>query len=120
MRVSFNTIKFVWFPRMLMIAFIILFSMFSLDAFSGDAPFLNKLAGFLIHMMPSFLILLFLVVTWNRPLLAGFIFILLSIAFTLFFKSYQDPVRFLIISMIPAVNGFLFLLPSLIRRMRSA
>jgi general stress protein CsbA len=94
--------------------------MFSLDAFDGNAPFLDKLAGFLIHMLPSFVMILFLVISWNRPVAAGFMFILLGMLFTFFFNTYKEVASFLTISLIPILTGLMFLVPSMIRRKTSS
>lgn len=120
MRVTFNTIKFVWIPRVLIIAFIAFFSLFSLDAFSGSASIPEKLASFLIHMLPSFVMVLFLVISWNRPVAAGALFIVLGVAFTFFFHTYEQASNFLTISLIPILTGFLYFIPSIIRRKTSS
>lgn len=120
MSVTFNTFKFVWIPRVLIIAFIVFFSMFSLDAFSGNAPLLDKLAGFLIHMLPSLVMILFLVISWNRPVAAGVMFIVLGVVFTFFFNTYKQAASFFTISLIPMLTGLMFLIPSMIRRKSSS
>lgn len=120
MNVTFNTFKFIWIPRVLIIAFIAFFSLFSLDAFTGDALILEKLAGFLIHMLPSFVMILFLVLTWNRPVAAGVMFIILGVVFTFFFNTYKQVSSFFTISLIPILTGLMFLVPSMIRRKTSS
>lgn len=120
MSVSFNTFKFIWIPRILMIVFIVFFSMFSLDAFGGDAPFLDQLAGFLIHMLPSFVMILFLILSWNHPVTAGYIFIILGVVFTFFFETYERLPNLLTISLTPVITGLLFLVPSMVKKKKSA
>lgn len=116
MNVSFQTFKFIWIPRIVMIVFIVFVSMFSLDVFSGNAPFVDKLAGFLIHMIPSFVLILLLVLTWNRPLAAGYLFIIMGIIFTFYFKTYDQLVSLLTISLVPILTGLLFFVPSIIKK----
>jgi hypothetical protein len=120
MRVSFNTVRFIWLPRSLIIAFITFLSMFSLDAFTGNAPFIEELVGFFIHMLPSFIMILLLVLSWNRPVAAGYIFTTLGIVFTFFFNTYEQIEKLLTISLIPVAVGLLFLVPSFIRKRRAA
>lgn len=120
MSVSFNTLKFVWIPRVLIIAFTAFISLFSFDAFSGNDPILDKLAGFLIHMLPSLVMILFLVLTWKRPAAAGVIFILLGVVFTFFFNTYEQAASFFTISLIPVLTGLMFLVPAMIRRKTSS
>lgn len=118
MRISFNTFKFIWIPRILMILFIGLFILFSLDAFGGSEPIINKLMAFFIHLMPSFLLLLFLVISWERPKLAGILFVILGIVFTFYYDTYEDPISFLTVSLIPILAGVLFFIPFILRRRR--
>lgn len=120
MRISFNTFKFVWIPRVLIITFIAFFSLFSLDAFSGSAPIPEKLATFLIHMLPSFVMVLFLVISWNRAVTAGVLFIILGVVFTFFYHTYEQASSFFTISLIPIFAGLMFLVPSIIRRRTSS
>ena len=116
MGITFNTFKFVWIPRVLIIAFIVFFSMFSLDVFTEDAELADKLAGFLIHMLPSFVMILFLVITWKHNVAAGVMFIALWVVFTFFFNTYEKAASFFTISFIPILAGLMFFVPSLIRR----
>ncbi|MBP7176389.1 MAG: hypothetical protein KBA53_09320 [Thermoclostridium sp.] len=116
MGITFNTFKFVWIPRVLIIAFIVFFSMFSLDVFTGNAELADMLAGFLIHMLPSFVMILFLVITWKKPVAAGVLFIVLGVVFTFFYNTYKQGTSFFTVSFIPILAGLLFFIPSIIRR----
>jgi len=104
-----KTDKLMWIPRVLAIVFIVFFSFFALDAFSGDASFINKLGGFFMHLIPAFILVLTLLISWKKPLLGGSIFILLSIAFSLFFRTYRSVPTLLGITFPVALVGILFI-----------
>lgn len=69
-----------WIPRVLGIAAIAFISLFALDAFDGDAPFFEKLLGFGIHLIPSFILLLLLWLAWKKELIGGLIFMGIAVA----------------------------------------
>lgn len=102
--------KHLWLPAGLGILYILFISMFALDAFSGDGSITEKIGGFLIHLIPSFVLLFVLGVSWKKPTAGGVLFILLSIIFTLYFGTYESLLNFLIISFPLAVIGLLFII----------
>jgi len=104
-----KTGKLMWIPRVLAMIFIVFLSLFALDVFSGNAPFIKKLAGFFVHLIPSFILVLTLLISWKRPLVGGSIFILLSIAFTFFFRTYRSVPTFLQVTFPVALVGILFI-----------
>lgn len=67
-----------WAPRILGIIFCLFISLFALDAFSGDAPLLEKFMGFLIHLLPTAVLIAVLTISWKWPLPGGIIYILLG------------------------------------------
>lgn len=72
--------NFIWFPRVIVIAFVLFISLFSFDAFSDEAPF-----G------------------------AGLLFIFMAVVFTLFFNTYNDTVSLFLVTFPLIVAGILFL-----------
>lgn len=104
--------------RLLVLLFILFLSLFALDAFSGQASFFMKLAGFLIHMVPSFILLGVLLISYKSPLLSGLIFILLSVLFTLYYDTHRSVLNFLVITFPLAVIGVLFIISQLLDRRR--
>jgi uncharacterized membrane protein YwzB len=104
-----KTDRLIWIPRVLAIILIVFLSLFALDAFSGDASFIKKLGGFLRHLIPTFILVLTLLISRKKPLLGGSIFILLSIAFSFFFKTYRSVPTFLAITFPVALVGILFI-----------
>ena len=71
---------------------IILFiSLFALDAFQPDLTIWQQLKGFIIHLIPSFLLIIFLLFAWKKELYGGIIFIIIGIALTpvVYKNNYQ-------------------------------
>ncbi len=85
---------------------IVLFSLF-LALFALDTPIG---IGFLIHLLPTIILLLTLILTWKIPKIAGTLFILEGIATVFVFNTYRDWFTLLIISIIPIAIGIMFLL----------
>jgi len=73
---------FYWLPRILCILAILFISLFALDAFEEGKTIGQQLLAFLIHLMPSFVLLAFLLVAWKWELIGGIIFMLIGIGFT--------------------------------------
>lgn len=111
--------KLIWIPRVLAIVFILFLSLFALDVFSEEASFIKKLGGFFIHLIPSFVLLIILVISWKKPFIGGPIFILFSIAFTLFFKTYKSLSTFLLITSPVVLIGILFIIIAALARKKS-
>ena len=105
-----KTSKLLWIPRVLAIVFILFISLFALDSFPGKAPFVKELLGFLIHLIPSYVLIIILMISWKKPVIGGVIFILLSIVFTVFFHTYKLLPHFLIISFPLIMIGALFII----------
>jgi hypothetical protein len=77
-------ILFHWIPRALCILAILFVSIFALDAFDPALSIKQQVLGFLIHMIPSFVLLLFLIIAWNRELTGGIIFTALGLVLSPF------------------------------------
>jgi len=105
-----KTYKLFWIPRVLAILFILFLSLFALDVFTGEAPLIQELGGFVIHLIPSFALIIVLIISWRKPLIGGIIFILLGLVFTFYFRTYQALLNFLTISFPLIVIGKLFII----------
>jgi len=111
-----KTHKLIWIPRVLAIVFIAFLLLFGLDVFSENAPFIKKLGGFFMQSIPSFILLLILFIFWKKPLISGFLFILFSIAFTLYFRTYGSLSTFLLLTLPVVLVGILFIALDLIAK----
>ena len=73
-----------WTPRILGILAILFISMFALDAFQHGLSIWQQIAAFLMHLIPSFILLLVLIISWKRELLGGIIFLVLGLGLSPF------------------------------------
>jgi hypothetical protein len=82
---------FHWIPRILCILAILFVSLFAFDSFAPGLSFWQQIAGFLIHLIPSFILLAMLLVAWKWEFTGGIIFIILGIGLSpwLFYQNYK-------------------------------
>lgn len=92
-----------WVPRVLSILLLIFVSLFALDVFGQPNWFL----ALLIHLIPSFILLLITIFAWKYEKLGGWLFILLCLAAMWFFLPPQTTT--LIFALPLLLIGFLFL-----------
>lgn len=80
-----------WLPRIICILAILLVSMFALDAFDADKTIGQQLGDFLMHLVPSFVLLLVLVLAWKRELTGGIILTLIGLGLSpfIFMQNYR-------------------------------
>ena len=78
-----------WLPRILCILAILFVSMFALDAFDPKLTIWQQIGGFIIHLIPSFILTLFLIIAWKWEVVGGIIFALVGIVFTPFIYSHN-------------------------------
>ncbi|MBN2368423.1 hypothetical protein JXC34_05385 [Candidatus Woesearchaeota archaeon] len=97
-----------WTPRVLAILFILFISMFALDAFNEDYTLVEMIAGFLIHLIPSYLLIAATVVGWKNNRNGAIMFVALGIASLIFFRTYSHILSFSIITLPCFVIGGLF------------
>lgn len=67
-----------WAPRALCIAYAVFISLFALDAFGQGRGFWETLLGLLMHLIPTFLILVVLALSWRREWVGGAVFLALA------------------------------------------
>ncbi len=82
---------FHWVPRILCILAILFVSLFAFDSFAPGLSFGQQIAGFLIHLIPSFILLAMLLVAWKWEFFGGIIFIILGLGLSpwLFYQNYK-------------------------------
>jgi hypothetical protein len=73
-----------WVPRILSIAAILFVSIFALDAFRPGLPVWQQIGGFLMHMVPSFILAIILAIAWKRELAGGILFTAIGVIMTPF------------------------------------
>jgi hypothetical protein len=74
-----------WAPRVAALLIIFFVGLFSLDVFGTGAPPLEVLAAFLMHNLPSLVMLVLLVFAWKRPVVGFVAFLIAAAAFAALF-----------------------------------
>ena len=97
-----------WLPRVLGILISAFIAMFSFDVFGEGYVWYEAIGAFLMHNVPVYFLVALLIWAWKRPYWAGVAYVVLGVAFTIFFKSYEDIITFLLIGFPPIVIGVLF------------
>jgi peptidoglycan/LPS O-acetylase OafA/YrhL len=97
---------------------ILFISLFAMDSFEGDYTVWEKIAGFMIHMIPSFVLVVILIIAWKWELAGGILLIVLGfIGGYLLFDMNFDRMHSVKYALLPVlliafpiiVSGFLFL-----------
>jgi hypothetical protein len=80
-----------WAPRIISILAILFISLFALDSFSPDLTIWQQIGAFLIHLIPSFLLIAILIVAWKWEFIGGIIFTLIGLVFSpfIFVHNYK-------------------------------
>ena len=76
-----------WAARILGILAIAFISLFALDVFSEGAGLGQKIAAFLLHMIPSFVLIIVLIIAWKHELVGGILIALIGLAASAFVYS---------------------------------
>ena len=69
----------LWSPRVLAILFALFLSLFALDVFDGKSGILETLVGFAIHLIPTGIIVIAIILSWRREWIGGTVFIILPL-----------------------------------------
>lgn len=118
-----------WTPRVLCIIAILFISMFAFDAFSPEMTFWQNLGSLLMHLLPSFVLIAFLVVAWKWELTGGILITLVGLATAPFIynlnfqrtQSVSTTIGAVLIVNLPfIVIGILFIVSYFMNRKRIA
>jgi len=97
-----------WLPRILVILYILFISLFALDVFA-EYGFPEVLVALFMHLIPSFILIIMLILAWKKPKYGGISFMFLSLGFTLQFNTNRMFISFILLTCIPLLIGILFL-----------
>lgn len=106
----------VWTPRVLSILFACFISLFALDVFVEGRPWTETLVALLIHLIPTYLLILILVFAWRRPWVGSAAYTALAAAYAV--TAWRHPTWILVIAVPLLVIAALFWLSW--RTMRTA
>jgi len=96
MKISANFLH--WLPRLICILAISFISLFALDAFAPGLNIWQQLVGFMMHLIPSFVLIIFLIIAWRWELAGGIIFALIGIIMTPFIYLHNRNINHFSIS----------------------
>lgn len=98
----------IWLPRVIMILFILFISLFALDAFEGDRSFIQKLGGFTLHLIPTFILIILLILSWQREWIGSIFFILLGLLYIIWAWGKFPVITYISIAGPLFLSGVLF------------
>jgi hypothetical protein len=90
-----------WAPRIAAILIILFAGLFSLDVFGTGASPLEVLGAFLMHNIPSIVMLVLLIFAWKRPVVGFVAFLVVAVAFIIFFVRDFYAVSNLLLFVLP-------------------
>lgn len=99
-----------WALRILLIIMILFFALFSFDVFEEGKDFWETLADFLGHNIPSFVMIIILIIAWKRENIGGILLMLCALGFGifLFFRMDKSMLGTFVMLGIPFLIGALF------------
>ena len=110
---------FHWLPRVICILAILFISMFALDAFAPGLTIWQQIGGFLLHLIPSYIMIALLVIAWKWEYVGGIIFTILGFGFSVsvfllnynrnHFSALQSLINMLIVAIPFVLVGILFI-----------
>ena len=86
-----NIKLFHWLPRIICILAILFVSLFAADAFTPELTVWQQIGAFVMHLIPSFILLAFLIVAWKWEYIGGIIFIIIGLGLSplVFMHNYK-------------------------------
>jgi hypothetical protein len=103
--------------------------MFALDAFEPGLNIWRQLGDFVMHLIPSFILIAFLIVAWKWERIGGVLFMIIGLGFSPFIftmnfrHNHSIWISLGIISLITlpfVIVGILFLISNSLKRRKSA
>ena len=82
---------FYWLPRIICILAILFVSLFAADAFAPGLTIWQQISAFIMHLIPSFVLVAFLIVAWKWEYVGGIIFIIIGLGLSplVFIHNYK-------------------------------
>ena len=74
---------FYWIPRILGIFMAVFISLFALDVFTGQTSIWQEMLGLIIHLIPTYLVLIALAISWRWERVGGTLFVLLGLLYVI-------------------------------------
>jgi hypothetical protein len=104
-----------WTPRVLCILYAVFISLFALDVFGEGYGFWGTMLALLMHLIPTFVILIVLAISWRWEWVGGILFIALGVLYLAMSWGRLHWSAYLLISGPLFLVGVLFLINWLYR-----
>lgn len=80
-----------WLPRVICILAILFISVFASDAFNPELTLKDQIIDFIRHLIPSFILILLLVLAWKKELIGGIVFTIIGLGLSplIFVHNYR-------------------------------
>ena len=80
-----------WLPRIICIISILFISLFALDAFAPELTLWQQIGAFIMHLIPSFILLILLIIAWKWEFVGGIIFTIIGLGMSplVFLHNYK-------------------------------
>jgi len=99
-----------WTPRVLCLLFAMFLSVFALDVFNQGLGFWQTIGALLLHLVPNFIVLGVLAISWRREWVGAVLFIALAVFYVVWAWRSLPLVAYLPIAGALLLIGVLFLL----------
>jgi hypothetical protein len=109
-----------WAPRVLTILFALFAGVFALDVFGQGYGFWQTAWALLVHLVPTYLVLIALAIAWRWELAGSLLFLGLGVAYIVAFWAPDRWPGYLMITAPLALIGLLFLASWLLRAQSAA
>jgi hypothetical protein len=118
-RVNERKFQLIYIPNTLLIVFALFLMLFSFDMF-GEAELSigEQIIGFLIHSIPSALVILVWLIARKKPLIGAIICVIVYVLFTIFFNTYREVITFMLISFPILLTGVLYLVVHMRKKLK--
>ena len=80
---------FHWMPRIICILAILFISLFALDSFGPNLTIWQQIGAFLIHLIPTYILIALLIVAWKWEYIGGIIFIIIGLGMSPFIFKHN-------------------------------
>ncbi len=99
-----------WAARGMSILFVVFISVFALDVFSEEYAFWETILALILHLVPTFVLIVILLIAWKWEVIGGAIFILMGFGY-FFMAGFHRPISWYVLISGPLfLTGVLFLL----------
>lgn len=108
-----------WLPRVICILAILFVSIFAFDAFAPGLTIWQQIGGFLLHLIPCYILIILLVIAWKREYVGGIIYTIVGLGFSVsvflldfnrnHFSVSQSIVNALLVAFPFVIVGILFI-----------